>query len=205
MTFEKHLHSVSEHPVKDLVSWGSPAEYSMMDRFLGDAFGVLLSQFLSLWQRSSAVLLSRLLCWSTVNKMTIDRSPWTFFVQVKGITQSYFPLKSITSCYNSRHPFTVHLHSRARVQTHWQYNLTVVLKKDRCLRSMRKNTLRSRTGSALVWHFGGGAFESRFVHQVFRFAGRVNSVQYVELRRYCPWVWGVRLFNFIYHLWRHCP
>ena len=30
---------------KNLVSRGIPAEYSMIDRFLGDAFGVLFCQF----------------------------------------------------------------------------------------------------------------------------------------------------------------
>ena len=25
------------------------------------------------------------------------------------------------------------------------------------------------------------------------------------LRGYCPWGWGVRLVNWIYRLWRHCP
>ena len=29
-----------EQLLKDLISWGSPGEYSMIDRFLGDAFGV---------------------------------------------------------------------------------------------------------------------------------------------------------------------
>ena len=36
------------------------------------------------------------------------------------------------------------------------------------------------------------------------FVGRVNNVQYVELRGYCPWGWGVRPVNWIYHLCRPC-
>ena len=47
--------------------------------------------------------------------------------------------------------------------------------------------------------------ESRLVQQVLRFVGRGNTVQYVELRGYCPWGWGVRPVNWIYRLWRHCP
>ena len=48
MTFEKHLRSVSrELLLKDLVSCGSPGECSMIDRFLGDAFGVLSCHFWS--------------------------------------------------------------------------------------------------------------------------------------------------------------
>ena len=47
-------------------------------------------------------------------------------------------------------------------------------------------TLSGRTGSALVWHTRGRAFQSRLVQQVLRFVGRVNTVQYVELRGYCP-------------------
>ena len=45
-------------------------------------------------------------------------------------------------------------------------------------------TLSGRTGSALVWHSRGLVFESRLVHQVLRFVGSVNTVQYVELRGY---------------------
>ena len=42
MTFEKHLRSVSRAAFQRLfISWGSPGEYSIIDRFLGDAFGVL--------------------------------------------------------------------------------------------------------------------------------------------------------------------
>ena len=41
MTFEKHLRSVSEQLLKDLVSLGCPGKYSMIDCFLGDTFGVL--------------------------------------------------------------------------------------------------------------------------------------------------------------------
>ena len=51
-------------------------------------------------------------------------------------------------------------------------------------------TLSGRTGSALVWHTRGRAFESRLLQQVLRFVGRVNTVQYVELKGYCPWGWG---------------
>ena len=48
-------------------------------------------------------------------------------------------------------------------------------------------TLSGRTGSALVWHTRGRAFEFRLVQQVLRFViGRVNTVQYVELRGCCP-------------------
>ena len=46
-TFEKHLRSVSRAASQRLVSRGSPGEYSMVDRFLGDAFGVLSCQFWS--------------------------------------------------------------------------------------------------------------------------------------------------------------
>ena len=42
MIFEKHVKQL----LKDLVSWGSPCEYSMRDHFLGDAFGVLPCRFL---------------------------------------------------------------------------------------------------------------------------------------------------------------
>ena len=38
MTIEKHLRSVSREVLNDLVSWGSPGEYSMIDRFFLDAF-----------------------------------------------------------------------------------------------------------------------------------------------------------------------
>ena len=47
-------------------------------------------------------------------------------------------------------------------------------------------TLNGLTGSALVWHSRGRLFDSRLVQQVFRFIGRVNTVQYVELRGHCP-------------------
>ena len=48
------------------------------------------------------------------------------------------------------------------------------------------HTLSGRTGNALVWHTSGRAFVSRLLQQVLRFVGRVNTVQYVELRVYCP-------------------
>ena len=41
---------------KDLVSWGSPGECSMIDRFLGDAFEVLSCQFWSIVLQSGAWL-----------------------------------------------------------------------------------------------------------------------------------------------------
>ena len=41
---------------KDLVSWGSHGECFMIDRFLGDAFGVLCSQFWSIVLQSGALL-----------------------------------------------------------------------------------------------------------------------------------------------------
>ena len=41
MTFEEHFAGFPEQLLKDLISSGSPDEYSMIDRFLGDAFGVL--------------------------------------------------------------------------------------------------------------------------------------------------------------------
>ena len=44
------------------------------------------------------------------------------------------------------------------------------------------HTLSGSTGSVLVWHALGLVFESRLVQQVLRFVGRVNTVQYVELR-----------------------
>ena len=69
---------------------------------------------------------SRLLYWSTVTKMTPAISPLSFFtLQVKGFTQSYLILKLMTSCYNSRHSVTVHLHSRNWVQT--QLEISAVL------------------------------------------------------------------------------
>ena len=47
----RHLRSIFvrclEQFLKGLVSWGSPAEYFMIDRFLGDAVGVLSCQFWS--------------------------------------------------------------------------------------------------------------------------------------------------------------
>ena len=43
-------------------------------------------------------------------------------------------------------------------------------------------TPSGRTGSALVWHARGRAFQSRLVQQVLRFVGSVNTVQYVDLR-----------------------
>ena len=36
-----------------------------------------------------------------------------------------------------------------------------------------------------------------------RFVGRVKTVEYVELRGYCPWGWGVRPVKWIYRLWRY--
>ena len=45
-----------EQLLKDLVSWGSPGECSLIDRFLGDAFGVLSCQFWSTVLQSGARL-----------------------------------------------------------------------------------------------------------------------------------------------------
>ena len=47
MTFEKHLRSVSRVASQRLGILRSPGEYSMIDRFLGGAFGVLSSKFWS--------------------------------------------------------------------------------------------------------------------------------------------------------------
>ena len=70
---------------------------------------------------STIAIYQACLYWSTGNKMTPAISPWSFFtLQVKGRTQSYFILKSLTSCCNSKHSVTVHLHSRNQVQTHWE-------------------------------------------------------------------------------------
>ena len=51
-TFARFL----EQLLKDLVSWGSLGECSMIDRFLGDAFGVLSCQFWSTVLQSGARL-----------------------------------------------------------------------------------------------------------------------------------------------------
>ena len=56
MTLEKHLCSVPEQLLKDLVSLGSPGECSMIDRFLGVAFAVFSCQFWSIVLQSSARL-----------------------------------------------------------------------------------------------------------------------------------------------------
>ena len=45
-----------EQLLKDLVSWGSPGDCSMIDRFLGDALEVLSCQFLSTVLQSGARL-----------------------------------------------------------------------------------------------------------------------------------------------------
>ena len=45
MTFEKHLRSVSRAASQKFGILGSPGECSMIDRFLGDAFGVLSCPF----------------------------------------------------------------------------------------------------------------------------------------------------------------
>ena len=52
--------------------------------------------------------------------------------------------------------------------------------------------LSGRTGSALVWHTRGRVFQPRLLQQVLRFVGHVYTVQYVELRKYCPRGWGGR-------------
>ena len=48
------------------------------------------------------------------------------------------------------------------------------------------HTLSRRTGSALAWHTRGHVFKPRFLQQVLRFVTRIYTVQYVELRGYCP-------------------
>ena len=57
----------------DLVSWGSSGEYSLIDCFLGDAFGVLSCQFWS----------NVLLCGARLQKNTLNSGPcnqwWIFF------------------------------------------------------------------------------------------------------------------------------
>ena len=51
--------------LKDFVSWGSPGECSMIDHFLGDAFGVLSSKFWSTVLQSGALLpIHTLNCWT---------------------------------------------------------------------------------------------------------------------------------------------
>ena len=45
MTFEKHLSSVSNEASQRFGNLRSPGEFSMIDRFLGDAFVVLSCQF----------------------------------------------------------------------------------------------------------------------------------------------------------------
>ena len=52
--------------LKDLVSWGNPGECSMIDSFLGDAFGVLPCQFWSTVLQSGARLPIRTLNYWTV-------------------------------------------------------------------------------------------------------------------------------------------
>ena len=66
---EKHLHSVSDQLLKDLVSRGSPGECSMIDRFLGDAFGVLSCQFCSIVLQWYARLLINTLNYWTVQSV----------------------------------------------------------------------------------------------------------------------------------------
>ena len=60
---------------------------------------------------------------------------------------------------------------------------------------MVQNTLSGRTGSTWVWHTCGRVFEPRLLQQVLRFVGRVYTVQYLELRGYCPRGWGMRPVN----------
>ena len=50
--------------------------------------------------------------------------------------------------------------------------------------------LSGRTGSALVWHTHGRVFEPRLLQEVLRFVAGIYTVQYVDLREYCPWWWG---------------
>ena len=47
MIFEKHLRSIFKAAFLRLVSWGSHGEYSIIDRFFGDAFGVFSCPFWS--------------------------------------------------------------------------------------------------------------------------------------------------------------
>ena len=57
-----------EQLLNGLVSWGSPGECSMIDCFLGDAFGVLSCQFWSTVLQSGARLpIHTLNCWSPVS------------------------------------------------------------------------------------------------------------------------------------------
>ena len=56
MTFEKHLRSVSRAASQRLGILKNPGKCSMIDRFLGDAFGVLSCQFWSIVLQSGARL-----------------------------------------------------------------------------------------------------------------------------------------------------
>ena len=56
MTIEKHLHSVSRAASQRLGILRSPGECFMIDRFLGDAFGVLSCQVRSIVLQSGARL-----------------------------------------------------------------------------------------------------------------------------------------------------
>ena len=56
MTFEKHLHSVSRAASQRLSILSHPGECSMIDRILGDAFGILSCQFWSTLLPSGARL-----------------------------------------------------------------------------------------------------------------------------------------------------
>ena len=50
----------------------------------------------------------------------------------------------------------------------------------------RNKERRQRTDSALIWHTQGREFEPRLLLQVLRFVDRISTVQYVDLRWYCP-------------------
>ena len=66
VTFEKHLRSVSiAASQRQLVSWGSSGECSMIDRFLGNAFRVLSCPFWSTVLKCGARLsIHTLNCWT---------------------------------------------------------------------------------------------------------------------------------------------
>ena len=68
----------------------------------------------------------------------------------------------------------------------------------------KRYTLSGPAGSAFVWHTCRREFEPRLLQQASQFVGHVNTVQYVELKGYCPWGWGMRPVNWIYRLWRRC-
>ena len=46
--------------------------------------------------------------------------------------------------------------------------------------------LSGRTGSELTWHTHGRVLKLRELQQVLRFVARIYTVQYLELKGYCP-------------------